>query len=171
MAELLEVLDSLSIDKRLLEPEPQVLNLAQALATSPCFCGVAFLTLRVAQMQVERWLLGIPQGTIISDPGFLSASRGAGYGFDRMRPTAVLRFLGDSAANISSISRWPQDREVVFPPGERFWAVRIHRRYLGKQLGTVSMVDLEQTEWRSEPRPRWPEYDDPHSPRDIPDDE
>jgi len=170
MAELLALIDSLSIDKSSLKPEPQALNLAEALATGPCFSGVAFLTLSVAQLQLEKWLLGIPEGTIISDPGFLDASRGAGYGFDRVRPTAILRFLGDSAVDISPISRWPNDREVIFPPGERFRVVRTHRRYLGKQFGTIWMVDLEQTEWRSQPHPDWPEYDDPHFRHNHPDD-
>lgn len=174
MADSLKALDAAlaaaRTDKSAIEIAPQAMNLAALLGKIPTFRGVAFLQLKVEVERVEKWLTGMDRQAIVSDPGFLSASSGAGYALDRFQPTALFRFLGDSAGTISPLSVSPEDREVVFPPGERFNVVRIHKRYLGRQWGRVWMIDLEQTEWRSQPAPQWPEYDNPHHPREIPED-
>lgn len=87
------------------------------LAKMPKYVGRSARGMNFRQAELEKVLSTYRKGAIVEDSAFVSSSYGEQAAFDG---NVFLQINGRTGVNISSFSKYGNEREVLFMPGTRF---------------------------------------------------
>ncbi len=133
------------------------IELASALSKQPKHSGVVYRGVGLDPIVVDAWVRAHPVGLMLSDPTFVSCSLKLNVAL-KYGSTMLIRMRSCSGVEIGPISTRPQDKEVVFAPGEQFIIVRQGQHRLRKSPQTIWVLDVEDVSWPAGPIPIWQDY-------------
>jgi hypothetical protein len=97
--------------------------------------------------ETEVWIKSVEVGACLSEPTVLLSSESVEIAL-RYGSTVLFRFKSLSGIPIALASKYPEDREIAFPPGACFEVTKIRRHKPDKAHSEMLIVDAQEFDWR-----------------------